>query len=71
MPAPEIPLEEFMKTQYVNYISLLEIVKANDSYFKEHGGHIVGIGSLYASISREGRAAYTCSKHALVGLIKT
>ena len=71
MPASEIPLDEFMKTQYVNYISLLEIVKANDSYFKEHGGHIVGIGSLYASISREGRAAYTCSKHALVGLIKT
>lgn len=37
LPAAEIPLEEFMKTQYVNYISLLEIVKANDAYFKEHG----------------------------------
>ena len=71
LPAAEIPLEEFMKTQYVNYISLLEIVKANDAYFKEHGGYIVGIGSLYASISREGRAAYACSKHALVGLVKT
>ena len=71
LPAAEIPLEEFMKTQYVNYISLLEIVKANDAYFKEHGGYIVGIGSLYASISREGRAAYASSKHALVGLVKT
>ncbi len=69
--AVDTSLNDFMKTQYVNYISLLEIVKSNDAYFREHGGYIVGIGSLYATITREGRAAYTCSKHALVGLIKT
>lgn len=34
-------------------------------------GRIVGIASLYATISRENRVSYACSKHGLVGLIKT
>lgn len=67
----EMTKEEYEKTQNVNIYSLLEIVKANDTYFKAHGGYVVGIASLYASISREKRVAYTCSKHALVGLIRT
>ena len=32
---------------------------------------ILGISSLYGNISREGRAAYAMSKHALNGLIST
>ncbi|MBO5038552.1 MAG: SDR family oxidoreductase [Alphaproteobacteria bacterium] len=66
-----MPQEEFAKTINVNIASLIEIMKANDSYFKQNGGYVVGIASLYGSISREGRAAYTSSKHALIGLIKT
>ena len=71
LPVAKMPEEEFLKTINVNTASLLEIIKANDDYFKKNGGYIVGIASLYGTISREGRAAYTCSKHALIGLIKT
>lgn len=67
----QMPQEEFAKTINVNTASLIEIMKANDSYFQQNGGYVVGIASLYGSISREGRAAYTSSKHALIGLVKT
>jgi len=69
--AAELSVEEYIKTQNVNTTSLLEIIRANDAYFKKNGGYVVGIASLYAMISREGRTAYTSSKHALSGLIKT
>lgn len=63
---------EFAKAELVNTASLLEIVKSNSAYFKrQQKGYVVAIASLYASISRENRVAYACSKHALVGLIKT
>lgn len=68
----DISLEEFNKTQNVNLTALLEIVKANLPHFKIAGkGYVVGIASLYASISRENRVAYASSKHALVGMIQT
>ncbi|MBQ8750570.1 MAG: SDR family oxidoreductase [Alphaproteobacteria bacterium] len=67
----DMPYELYQKTHNVNVASLIEIIKANDNYFKKNGGFVVGIASLYASITREKRTAYTTSKHALVGLIKT
>lgn len=68
----EISLDEFNKTQNINVTSLLTICQQIIPHFaKQKFGYIIGIGSLYASISREGRVAYTSSKHALTGLIKT
>lgn len=67
----DMSYELYQKTHNVNVASLIEIIKANDNYFKKNGGFVVGIASLYASITREKRTAYTTSKHALVGLIKT
>jgi len=64
--------EEFAKTEIINTTSLMEIVKYNTPYLKQQQkGYVVGIASLYASISRENRVSYACSKHALVGLVKT
>ena len=65
-------IEEFDRTQNINLTSLLEITRAVAPYMKEQKrGRIVGIASLYATISRENRVSYACSKHGLVGLIKT
>lgn len=48
------------------------IVQAASPHMKRsRWGRIVNIGSLYASISREGRGAYTASKSALRGLTRT
>ncbi|MBO6281283.1 MAG: SDR family oxidoreductase [Alphaproteobacteria bacterium] len=72
LPIEKMSLEEFNKTQNVNLTALLTITQQVLPYFKEiKRGYIVGIGSLYASISREERIAYTSSKHALVGMIQT
>ncbi|MBR1825760.1 MAG: SDR family oxidoreductase [Alphaproteobacteria bacterium] len=68
----EMTLEEFNKTQNINLTALMTIVQQVLPHFqKTNRGYIVGIGSLYASISREGRIAYTSSKHALVGMMQT
>ena len=65
-------IEEFDRTQNINLTSLLEITRVVAPYIKEQKrGRIVGIASLYATISRENRVSYACSKHGLVGLIKT
>lgn len=65
-------IEEFDRTQNINLTSLLEITRVVAPYMKEQKrGRIVGIASLYATISRENRVSYACSKHGLVGLIKT
>lgn len=59
------------ETMQVNTFSFYEILKKIIPYQKNNGGYILAISSLYGHISRAGRAAYTMSKHALIGLIKT
>lgn len=59
------------ETMQVNTFSFYEILKKIIPYQKNNGGYILAISSLYGQISRAGRAAYTMSKHALIGLIKT
>ncbi|MEE6207955.1 MAG: SDR family oxidoreductase [Alphaproteobacteria bacterium] len=72
LPVEEMSLEEFNKTQNVNLTALLTITQQILPHFKKaKRGYIVGIGSLYASISREERIAYTSSKHALIGMVQT
>ncbi len=65
-------LEEIQKTLQVNCVGLAQIVGALRAGFeRRRGGYILGISSLYGSISREGRVAYAMSKHALNGLMRT
>lgn len=59
------------ETMQVNTFSFYEILKKIIPYQKNNGGYILAISSLYGQISRTGRTAYTMSKHALIGLIKT
>lgn len=68
----KLSLEEMQKTHQINTLSFAQIVSYLRPYFEQQKrGYILGISSLYGSISREGRAAYAMSKHALNGLIQT
>ncbi|MDR2437267.1 MAG: SDR family oxidoreductase [Endomicrobium sp.] len=68
----ELTFEDIDKTAMINYISFFEIVKSISPYMiSKKKGYILAISSLYSNISRSGRLAYTASKHALNGVIKT
>ena len=68
----EITIEDIEKTTKINYYSFIEIVKAiSETMQKKKEGRILAISSLYGTISRCGRLAYTTSKHALNGAMKT
>lgn len=72
MPVEVIPVEEYQKTQDINLNSFIEITRACLPYLKKQkSGHILGIASLYASISRENRIAYSVSKHGMLGFMRT
>lgn len=71
-PIEDITLEELKKTADINYVSFIEIVKFFVPKMKEKNyGHILGISSLYGTITRKERLPYTASKHALNGVVKT
>ncbi len=68
----QLTSEEIQKTLQINTISLSHIMAALRPQFeKQHSGYVLAISSLYGTVSREGRAAYAMSKHALNGLIQT
>lgn len=68
----DLSYEDIQKTSDINFISFFEIVKLLSPHMKEKKqGHILGISSLYGTITRKGRLAYTASKHALNGIVKT
>lgn len=64
--------EELLKTYQVNVFSSMQIIKQYAEHIRNcQNGKILFITSLYASVTKEGRAPYTGSKHALTGLMKT
>lgn len=68
----KLTLQEIQQTLNVNCLSVALICShLRPSFEKRKQGHILGISSLYGTISREGRAAYAMSKHALNGLMQT
>lgn len=68
----EISNDEFLKTQQINLFSWMKICQICVPYMKQKNqGHILGIASLYATISREGRTSYSVSKHGMLGLMRT
>jgi NAD(P)-dependent dehydrogenase (short-subunit alcohol dehydrogenase family) len=54
-----------MQTNCLSFVSLCQSINFNE------GANIIAIGSLYATETRAGRLAYTMSKHAMLGAIKT
>ncbi|MBW5409769.1 SDR family oxidoreductase [Brachyspira hampsonii] len=66
-----LTMENILNTMQINTFSFLQIMKYFLPYQKINGGSILAISSLYSIISRAKRAAYSMSKHALDGLIKT
>ncbi len=68
----QLTTQEIKKTYQINTVSFATIVAYLRKQFEQRKqGHILGISSLYGTISREGRAAYAMSKHAMNGLIQT
>ena len=56
----------------VNYFAPAALIKAFSRNMRENGwGRIVFISSLYAIVSKERRIAYSSSKNAVTGLMKT
>lgn len=56
----------------VNYFSAVQLMKNFAQGMKERNwGRIVLLSSLYATVSKEQRIAYSSSKNAITGLIKT
>lgn len=67
-PYYELSLQNINNTIKINTISFIEMcqkIKFNN------GANIIAIGSLYATETRSGRLAYTTSKHAMYGAVKT
>ena len=68
----ELTYADLDKANAINVTGLFGILqKILPGMVKAKKGYILAISSLYGSFSREGRAAYVMSKHALNGLIKT
>lgn len=68
----EIRMEVLERVFWVNYYAPVMLLKQFCKHMKNHGwGRIVLVSSIYALVSKEHRAAYASSKHALTGLVKT
>lgn len=68
----EISDEEMLKTLQINTLSSVKLIKFFAPYFKEkNNGHILLVSSIWSVVSKPGRLAYTISKSALNGLVKT
>ena len=68
----EQPTAEYTKTFNINCLGFVEILKYLIPAFKtQKEGHILAITSVYGIISREGRSAYSISKHALLGIVQS
>ena len=71
-PISDVLPNDILKTLQINVFGFYKIVQMNIPYFqKKNNGWILGISSIYGSVSREDRSPYSMSKHALNGLIKT
>lgn len=71
-PCEEISANELNYSFQVNTLSFFEILKGILPSLKiKKEGYILAISSIYGSFSRVNRLAYSTTKHALNGMIKT
>ncbi|MDP1573515.1 MAG: SDR family oxidoreductase [Coxiellaceae bacterium] len=71
-PVGELLHEDVEKTMQVNTFSFYDIIFHLLPQFKANkNAYVLGVSSMYGSFSRQKRLAYSASKHALNGMIKT
>jgi len=71
-PVEDLRLDEFEQVLRVNVIGVwLAIKLASAAMKKSGGGAIVALSSAAGAVGFPGMAAYTASKHAVFGLVKT
>lgn len=71
-PCEDISADELNYSFQVNTLSFFEILKwILPSLKSKKEGYVLAISSIYGSFSRINRLAYSTSKHALNGMIKT
>lgn len=58
-------IQSTLKVNIISFIEMCQHIEFNN------GANILAIGSLYATETRSGRLAYTMSKHAMYGAVKT
>jgi short-subunit dehydrogenase len=64
----EMPIEQFSEMMNVNYMGVVHCTKAVLPHMLKRGsGHIVNIASVAGKIATKKTAAYTATKHALIG----
>jgi len=66
-----ISLADFRSVMEVNVNGPFEISKIVGEMMMKKGGHILNIASIWSNVTREGRASYSTSKAALVGLTRS
>jgi len=65
-------IEQIEKNLRINVTGFLPIVQKNIDHWKASNlGKLIIIGSLYTMFGRQGRLAYSASKHALLGITRT
>lgn len=65
-------IDNIEKNIRINVTGFLPIVQKNIDYWKTvKSGRLIIIGSLYSIFGRQGRLAYSASKHALLGITRT
>lgn len=69
-PIPEISEEELLKTTQTNTLGFFKVVQACLPMMRDANARVVAISSIYGSISRAGRTAYSISKAALEGAVR-
>ncbi len=65
-------LADHLLTQNVNINSFYKVIQnIIPSFKKQKSGYVLGISSLYGSVSRDKRSSYAMSKHSMNGFIQT
>lgn len=70
-PVDALGLDEFERVLRVNVIGIWLAIKHAAAAMKSSGGSIVALSSVAGAVGFPGMAAYTASKHAVFGLVKT
>jgi NAD(P)-dependent dehydrogenase (short-subunit alcohol dehydrogenase family) len=72
VPITDYPLDEFRKVQSVNVEGLWNCLRAQLGLFAGQGsGAIVATSSVMGWLGAPGLAAYSASKHAVIGLVRS
>lgn len=71
-PVTELSASDFDLVQHINVRAPFLISKVvSQKMIKHHYGRIVNIGSIWATVTKAGRVAYTTAKTGVVGLTRT